>query len=225
MKRTFLGIGLILLAAFLVFKEQLGLYQLPLWTILWIAFLSFGAISQLSKRHFILGAVLAIWSFAQMNDIFRWVNISSGLLMVVTVLVALGLTLIFKGSSISGYCGSIFSRQSNQQEGVSQRSSKVFGSFNQYINDNHFSEDSIDVVFGSSTVYFNEAEIEGERAHYHVDAIFSSVTVYVPRHWRVDVKGDHVFSSVNQTPSFLEAEKILVLDADMIFSSIDINYL
>ncbi|WP_444811625.1 hypothetical protein [Streptococcus canis] len=225
MKRTFLGIGLILLAALLVFKEQLGLYQLPIWTILWIAFLTIGALIQLSKRHFILGTLLAIWSLAQLNDIFHWVNISSGLLMVVTVLVAMGLLLIFKGSSLSGCYSRTISRYSNQQEGKSQGFSKVFGSFNRYINDNHFSEDSIDVVFGSSTVYFNEAEIEGERACYHVDAIFSSVTVYVPRHWRVDVKGDHVFSSVNQAPNYPAAEKVLVLDADLILSSLDIHYL
>ncbi|MDW7797695.1 hypothetical protein SCR05_09060 [Streptococcus canis] len=225
MKRTFLGIGLILLAALLVFKEQLGLYQLPIWTILWIAFLTIGAIIQFSKRHFILGTLLAIWSLAQLNDIFHWINISSGLLMVVTILVAMGLLLIFKGSSLSGYYNRTISRYSNQQEGKSQGFSKVFGSFNRYINDNHFSEDSIDVVFGSSTVYFNEAEIEGERACYQVDAIFSSVTVYVPSHWRVDVKGDHVFSSVNQAPNYPAAEKVLVLDADLIFSSLDIHYL
>lgn len=38
MKRTLLGIGLILLAGFLLFKEQLGLAQLPIWTVVWIAF-------------------------------------------------------------------------------------------------------------------------------------------------------------------------------------------
>lgn len=233
MKRTLLGIGLILLAGFLLFKEQLRLAQLPIWTVIWVAFLTFGAISQLAKHHFILGTVLAICSFAQLNDIFHWVNITSWLLMLVTILVGLGLTLIFKGTNPSRYGNSIFSYYNNQTsfendkmvKHLNKGMSKVFGGFSRYINDNHFSNDSVDVLLGSATVYFDGAEIEGEQATYTVDAVFSYVTIYLPCHWRVEVVGDHVFSSVNQAPTAPETEKVLVIVADLVFSGIEIHYL
>lgn len=159
--------------------------------------MTFGAVSQLAKRHFILGTVLAICSFAQLNDIFHWVNITSWLLMLVTILFGLGLTLIFKGTNLSRYGNSAFSYYNNQTsfennkmvKHLNKGMSKAFGSFSRYINDNHFSNDSVDVLFGSATVYFDGAEIEGEQATYTVDAVFSSVTIYLPRHWRVEVVG------------------------------------
>ena len=96
MKRTFLGIGLILLAGFLLFQEQLGLAYIPVWTILWITFLGGCAIVCLLKRSWFAGLACLILALSQLNSIFHWYSISSWLLFLVAMLVIGGLQLIFK---------------------------------------------------------------------------------------------------------------------------------
>ena len=93
MKRTFLGIGLILLAGFLLFQEQLGLAYIPVWTILWITFLGGCAIVCLLKRSWFAGLACLILALSQLNSIFHWYSISSWLLFLVAMLVIGGLQL------------------------------------------------------------------------------------------------------------------------------------
>lgn len=216
MKRTFLGIGLILLAGFLLFQEQLGLAYIPVWTILWITFLGGCAIVCLLKRSWFAGLACLILALSQLNSIFHWYSISSWLLFLVAMLVIGGLKLIFKPK---------YKSLINWNKSERIRIEKKWTASEERTSGRILSGESMDLIFGNSTVYFEENDMVGETATYEVNAIFSSVILYVPSTWKVAIKGDQVFSKVNQEPSHLDCEKTLVINADMVFSNLTIMYL
>lgn len=82
-----------------------------------------------------------------------------------------------------------------------------------------------DVVFSSASIYFDNALINGDKATYSGDAVFSSVKLYVPESWRVEMVGDRVFSGINLQPSGHPSEKTLVVTGDFVFSSLTVIYI
>ena len=51
--------------------------------------------------------------------------------------------------------------------------------------------------FGATSVYFDNAIIQGESATVHIDNSFGEVSLYVPRAWKVDVNVDKAFGGIN----------------------------
>lgn len=55
----------------------------------------------------------------------------------------------------------------------------------------------MDNSFGSTSVYFDNAIIQGESASVYIDNSFGEISLYVPRAWNVDVNVEKAFGSVN----------------------------
>ncbi|HFI0150852.1 TPA: hypothetical protein ACGO3A_001774, partial [Streptococcus suis] len=84
-----------------------------------------------------------------------------------------------------------------------------------------FLHDSVEVAFGSSTVYFDQAVILGDKAEFHIDAAFSNVTLYLPANWRAVVELDSAMSTTNNYATE-QGEKALLVTGDIAFSNLTI---
>lgn len=115
---------------------------------------------------------------------------------------SIGLSMIFKPKkhhewTVGNGQSNGFGSNSEQCNGENLRFDNSFGESIKYINTDNLSTVSVDNSFGSTSVYFDNAIIQGESASVHVDNSFGEVSLYVPRAWNVDVNVDKAFGSVN----------------------------
>lgn len=248
MKKTVMGIALIVLALFILFKDSLGLSGIPFWPLCWGLGFGILAIDSLLEKSWYGAIFLGVLSFAGFNKIFGWLDVSFWTLLVVTILLMIGLKLILnpkmnlvyistKGKSKSKadkikteVIDGVFSEHSDEHhDGASEisrdsGSDTVFGSNTRYINGD-FVDTGGDIVFASSNLYFDNATIIGDKAVYSGDAVFSTVKLFVPKHWKVTFSGDKVFSSIKCPSSGQPTDKTLELTGDFVFSNVEVHYI
>lgn len=238
MKKTVLGIGLILFAGYVLFRDSLHLPSLdiPIWTLAIVAFFVVNAIQNLMRKDYIGTYVCSAIAFIFLERHYDWLTVGTGTLILAAVLAGIGFSMIFKPKRhsfvtinekpIGDYVRDRVSESvgENADARFHSKSDTVFGNKTRYINGD-FVDVAGDVVFSSTTVYFDNAIILGDKATYSGDAVFSSVKLYVPSNWRVEVVGDQVLSGINVPPSVVTPEKILVVTGDFVFSSLTVVYI
>ena len=115
---------------------------------------------------------------------------------------SIGLSMIFKPKkhrtwTVGNGQSNSFGSTSEQCNGEKLRFDNSFGESIKYINTDNLCSVSVDNSFGSTSVYFDNAIIQGESASVHVDNSFGEVSLYVPRAWTVDVNVDKAFGGIN----------------------------
>ena len=113
-----------------------------------------------------------------------------------------GLSMIFKPKKHHEWTdasthGNSFGSNSEQCDGENLRFDNSFGESIKYINTDNLCSVSVDNSFGATSVYFDNAIIQGESATVHIDNSFGEVSLYVPRAWKVDVNVDKAFGGIN----------------------------
>ncbi|WP_099810220.1 LiaF transmembrane domain-containing protein [Streptococcus suis] len=218
MKKYCLGIALLVLAGLVLFRDSLGLHlALPFWTTVWFVLTFVTGFHRLVKLDWLASVFCFGLAFIAVNSVYDWVKFGTWNMVLSLVLLCLGLKLIFKPRKrrlahgvVTGVIGD-------------KGRDTAFGSSTRYIHDDNFLHDSVEVVFGSSTVYFDQATILGDTAEFHIDAAFSSVTLYLPTNWRAVVELDSSMSAVNNYATGM-GEKMLHITGDMAFSTLNIYY-
>lgn len=231
MKKTLLGVGLLLAAVYLLFGHSLPLPDLGIsfWSLLFILGFGFLAIQALLRRKWGETYVFAVITFVLLNNQFEWLEVGTGTIVLAAVLAGIGChflltskenTLFIKGKPIEFYI-----REKYASSGASStHSDTVFGSATRYINGD-IGDVSGDVVFASTMLYFDNAQLPTGYATYSGDVVFSSVKLYVPQDWRVEFIGDRVFSNVKMQPQSASSSKVLTITGDLVFSSLEIIYI
>ena len=115
---------------------------------------------------------------------------------------SIGLSMIFKPKKHHEWTdasthGNSFGSNSEQCDGENLRFDNSFGESIKYINTDNLCSVSVDNSFGATSVYFDNAIIQGESATVHIDNSFGEVSLYVPRAWKVDVNVDKAFGGIN----------------------------
>ncbi|MBY4975505.1 LiaF transmembrane domain-containing protein [Streptococcus suis] len=218
MKKYGLGIALLVLAGLVLFRDSLGLHlALPFWTTVWFVLTFVTGFHRLVKLDWLASIFCFGLAFIAVNSVYDWVKFGTWNMVLSLVLLCLGLKLIFKPRKrrlahgvVTGVIGD-------------KGRDTAFGSSTRYIHDDNFLHDSVEVAFGSSTVYFDQAIILGDKAEFHIDAAFSSVTLYLPTNWRAVVELDSSMSAVNNYATGM-GEKMLHITGDMAFSTLNIYY-
>lgn len=227
MKKMLMGLGFILVALLILGKETLGLGNLPVWSIGWTVVFGLLTVKSLFERHWKKASFCGVVTFALLNAIFNWVAISFWSLIIVVFLLWFGLRLLFKPKSSWFIYEGLNNKHSvgvNIGTGATD-SDLIFGSATRYVTDDHLTNIGGDVVFSSTSIYFDQAVILGDTASYSGDAVFSSVQLFVPKNWKVEVTGDRVFSTVNSNPSSTPTDKTLVVSGDYVFSRLIVYYI
>lgn len=230
MKKTLLGVGLLLAAVYLLFGHSLPLPDLGIsfWSLLFI--LGFGclAIQALLRRKWTEAYVFAIITFILLNNQFEWLEVGTGTIVLAAVLAGIGCNFLLTSKEnkifIKGKPFEFYLHGKHTSSGETASSDTVFGSATRYIN-GEIGDVSGDVVFASTMLYFDNAQLPTGYATYSGDAVFSSVKLYVPQDWRVEFTGDRVFSNVKMQPQSASSSKVLMITGDLVFSSLEIIYI
>ncbi|HFI0476523.1 TPA: hypothetical protein ACGOY5_001350 [Streptococcus suis] len=216
MKKYGLGIALLVLAGLVLFRDSLGLhFAMPFWTTVWFVVTFVTGFHRLVKLDWLASIFCFGLAFIAANSAYEWVEFGTWNMVLSLVLLCLGLKLIFKPKK----------RRPTHGVGTGVIGDKgretAFGSSTRYIHDDNFLHDSVEVVFGSSTIYFDQAVILGDKADFHIDAAFSSVTLYLPANWRAVVELDSAMSTTNNYATEL-GEKVLLVTGELAFSTLTI---
>ncbi|CYU20397.1 LiaF transmembrane domain-containing protein [Streptococcus suis] len=218
MKKYGLGIALLVLAGLVLVRDSLGLHlAMPFWTTVWFVLTFVTGFHRLVKLDWLASIFCFGLAFIAVNSVYDWVKFGTWNMVLSLVLLCLGLKLIFKPrkrrlthGAVTGVIGD-------------KGRETAFGSTTRYIHDDNFLHDSVEVVFGSSMVYFDQAVILGNKAEFHIDAAFSSVDLYLPANWQAVVELDSSMSAVNNYATGM-GEKMLHITGDMAFSTLNIYY-
>ncbi|HFI2473307.1 TPA: hypothetical protein ACGO11_001670 [Streptococcus suis] len=212
MKKNSLGIALLVLAGLVLFQDYLPAMDISLWKLVWLVGLGYFLIKAIIKKQLIFSFVLGTWLFIVLNNHFDWVDIDTWTLIVGAGLACAGLQLLFKPKRPDVTSTGVIGDKGRET---------AFGSSTRYIHDDNFLHDSVEVAFGSSTVYFDQAIILGDKADFHIDAAFSSVTLYLPTNWRAVVELDSAMSTTNNYATGM-GEKVLLVTGELAFSTLTI---
>jgi len=222
MKKTFLGLVFLGLAALVLFQGQFGFpfIGINIWTLLLIAGFSYFSIENFMKRNIIAGFIFAYIALVIANNHYHFLQISSGTLFAASALACIGLSLIFKPKNIWS------SGRYWKDRGLSTKEGEIaFGTGTRYIHSDNFTYDKVECAFGSASIYFDNATILGDSATFEVDLSFGSVTLYIPSNWRVEIEVDNAFSSVSNPRNVNEKDKVLYLRGEVAFGSLKIVYI
>ncbi|MBS8079457.1 LiaF transmembrane domain-containing protein [Streptococcus suis] len=216
MKRLLIGAAVIGLAVLVLLRDSLGLHlAMPFWTTVWFVLTFVTGFHRLVKLDWLASVFCFGLAFIAVNSVYDWVKFGTWNMVLSLVLLCLGLKLIFKPKKrrlAHGVVTGVIGDKGRET---------AFGSSTRYIHDDNFLHDSVEVAFGSSTVYFDQAIILGDKADFHIDAAFSSVTLYLPTNWRAVVELDSAMSITNNYATEL-GEKVLLVTGDLAFSTLTI---
>ncbi|WP_449460985.1 LiaF transmembrane domain-containing protein [Streptococcus suis] len=216
MKRFMIGCLVIGLAVLVLLRDSLGLHlAMPFWTTVWFVLTFVTGFHRLVKLDWLASIFCFGLAFIAVNSVYDWVKFGTWNMVLSLVLLCLGLKLIFKPKKrrlahgvVTGVIGD-------------KGRDTAFGSSTRYIHEENFIHDSVDVAFGSSMVYFDQAVILGDKAEFHIDAAFSNIKLYLPADWRAVVELDSAMSTTNNYATGM-GEKMLHITGDMAFSTLTI---
>ena len=101
--------------------------------------------------------------------------------------------------------------------------SAKFGGSVKYVNTNQLQEVNIDCAFSGMKVYFDHADIAGEKASVNVRLSFSGLELYVPKNWNVVDNLGCTLGGVERRGTASETtDKTLVLNGSVSFSGVKI---
>ena len=229
MKKTLLGAGLILLAAYILFRDAFlwPTWGLPLWTLLFVLGFGYGAVQNALRRNYTSAYVCGVIALIILERHYGWLNVGTGTLVLAALLAGIGLGMIFK--PVMFRFDYKFNSEGDQIVGgdfVGEKGNDtVFGNSTRYINDENLTKVTGNLVFSGSSIYFANATIQGGEAIYSGDAVFSNVKLFVPKDWNVEFAGERVFSSIKTYPNHNPGGKTLVITGEYVFSNLEVFYI
>lgn len=118
---------------------------------------------------------------------------------------SIGLSMLFhnrkKNWHIAGNWGdksSVSGSSSEQCNGEHIQCENTFGSAIRYINSDNFCSAHLENNFGSMTIYFDNAIIQGASAYVEVENNFGETNLYIPKEWKVENSIERSFGSVSE---------------------------
>ena len=219
MRKTLFGVGLLVLAGWILLQGNFGIpsIRFNFWPLLVVLVFAYFALENFWRGNLSGGVILAIISLIVANSSYHFLQISSGTIFLAGILASIGIGLIFKPKRIWGiYHGQNARRVINGDIN--------FGSGTRYINSDDFTYETLDCAFGNATIYFDNATIKGNSATFDIDVSFGNATLYVPSNWRVELDVDNAFGTVTNPRNINEKDKTLYVKGDVSFGRLGIIY-
>lgn len=229
--KIFWGIFFILAAVYVVVSKFGILPDIGVFSIVVTVFLIWAFLEGI--RHVNFYAILfSIAGFCMVYDeqlgiteLTPWTVLGAALLG------SIGLSLIFGGFKrkktvqqfqSAGYAGC----GSEQCTGEQLRCENNFGSAIRYINSDNFKSAKIENNFGSLSVYFDNAVVQGGTAVVNVESNFGEVHLYLPKEWKIQNDLDRSFGTIREDGSSIGSSvTVLFLNGSANFGVITIHYI
>lgn len=188
------------------------------WWTLFIIIPSFiGLFDDDDKTGNLIGLVIGIVLFLGVNSVISFELI--GKLIVPFILVAIGVSILFKEAIKSNVTEKVTAAKKNGLENITA----TFAGQNVKKDGEEFKGANLDAVFGGIDLDLRNAVIEKE-AVIKASSIFGGITIFVPSDVNVKVKSTPIFGGVsNKTIQNKENTKILYIDAFCLFGGVEIK--
>ena len=148
------------------------------------------------------------------------------------LLFSIGLSMLFHGKrkyhhhiNIAGKSHSAFGESSEQFNDEHLVCENNFSAAIRYVNSNNFRGAHLENNFGSLTVYFDNALIQGGSAQVSIENNFGATTLYIPKEWKVVTNLEHSFGNIDEYGTSVGSSDItLYIRGETNFGHIELHY-
>lgn len=149
------------------------------------------------------------------------------------LLLSIGLSMLFHGKKRSRYHINI-DHKSRENYGTSSEEQcsdehlvceNNFGSAIRYVNSDNFHDARLENHFGSMTIYFDNAIIQGDSAHVDINNHFGMTALYIPKEWKVQTDLKRSFASIEEYGDSAESSNTtLYIHGETSFGHTELHY-
>lgn len=101
----------------------------------------------------------------------------------------------------------------------------TMGGGEKYVNTDHFEKAYLSSKLGDMEVFFDNAEMAGDKAVIDVEVSFGAIELYVPKNWRVDNNVKVLMGAVEyNNDSEVEQDKVIQLNGNVVCGAVEIEY-
>lgn len=222
MKKKAFGIVLLVLAALILVQGNFGIPSLGghIWPLIGIAFFAYQSVGALLRRHLTSASFTALVALMIANHFYGILPIPNQTLIWAGVLIVLGVSMLTHSNRT--WNGKKW--WYNGERTVVTDKEVAFGSGTFYKQDQELVEDQVEVGFGNAKIYYDNAEILGDTATLKVEVGFGNAVIFVPQHWRVDLKVETFCGVAKADTTLAPTSKTLIICGDVAFGKLGIVY-
>jgi predicted membrane protein len=226
----FWGIFFVLAAVFVVASQIVNFTQIGFWSILATVALAAVFIQSLIHLNYFgvfLSLALAYMIYQQPLELYV---ISPWLLLLAAVLLSIGFHTIFHRRPKHVGCGKRDFDHSRTIEDIDDNNPYVkvsFGSSSKYLHGDSLKTGQFYCNFGSLEVYFDQVTLDQGGAEVFLDCHCGSITLFIPKNWRVLDKLNSSLGSVKdepRRPAPAEDAPVLTLTGNISLGAVEIQY-
>ena len=201
MKKKAFGIVLLVLAAWILLQGNFGIPSLDgkIWPLIGIAFFAYQSVEALLRRHLTSAVFTALVALMIANHFYNILPIPNQSLFWASILAVLGV-------------------------GYLTHSSKFWNEKKWWYDGKKTVVTDKEVAFGDAKIYYDNAEMLGDFATLNIEVAFGNATVYVPQHWRVDLKVETSFGAAKADAPVAPTSKTLIIRGEVAFGKLGVVY-
>jgi len=222
MKKKAFGIVLLVLAALILLQGNFGIPSLggQIWSLLGIAFFVYQSVGALLRRHLTSASFTALVALMIANHFYGILPIPNQTLIWAGVLIVLGVNMLTHSNRT--WNGKKWWYDGEKTIFIDKE--VAFGTGTFYKQNQELVEDQVEVGFGNAKIYYDNAEILGDTATLKVEVGFGNAVIFVPQHWRVDLKVETFCGVAKADTSLAPTSKTLIIRGDVAFGKLGIVY-
>lgn len=135
-------------------------------------------------------------------------------------------TIIFDSADdvIDGYAKDVEEDKGTIDDNDIVKGNVTFSSSTKYINSDNFKMGDFECNFGELKVYFDKANIVGDRADIKIECNFGSMILYVPKNWKVNSSVELVCAGIKEKGDHIDGAKTLNITGEVNFGATTIIY-
>ena len=197
MKKKAFGIVLLVLAALILLQGNFGIPSFggQIWPLLGIAFFAYQSVGALLRRHLTSASFTALVALMIANHFYGILPIPNQSLFWASILIVMGVSAL-------------------------THSNRTWNGKKWWYDGEKTILTDKEVAFGTGTFYKQDQELVEDQ----VEVGFGNAVIYVPQHWRVDLKVETFCGVAKADTPLAPTSKTLIIRGDVAFGKLGIVY-
>lgn len=231
-KNWFWGFFFLFSAVFIIASQTGSFGKIEVMSLLATVFLAAIVIHSVIRLNYFGIFIPAAFLYMIYSAPLSWVVISPWILILASILISIGFSLIFNKHSKKAWCSHHGSDHfSHNKENIDDNNpyTKVsLSSSSKYLHSDCLKSGNFKCSLGELELYFDQVQLSPEGAEIHLDCSLGSIILYVPKSWNVETKinitlGDVLDKKVNVNTS--EGAPKLTLTGRVSLGSIEVKHI
>ena len=197
MKKKAFGIVLLVLAALVLLQGNFGIPSLEgeIWPLIGIGFFAYQSVEAILRRHFTSASFTALVALMIANHFYDILPIPNQSLFWASILIVMGVSAL-------------------------THSNRTWNGKKWWYDGEKTILTDKEVAFGTGTFYKQDQELVEDQ----VEVGFGNAVIYVPQHWRVDLKVETFCGVAKADTPLAPTSKTLIIRGDVAFGKLGIVY-